>query len=46
MATAAGKTSIKHRTTSTVIAGKGRTLGDIVSPIFDENVHAIANSRG
>jgi hypothetical protein len=36
----------KRRTTSSLIAGKGRTLGDIVSPIFDENVHAIANSLG
>ena len=26
----------KRRTTSTRIAGKGRTLGDIVSPIVDE----------
>jgi hypothetical protein len=26
----------KRRTTSTLIAGKGKTLGDIVSPIFDE----------
>jgi hypothetical protein len=26
----------KRRTTSTLIAGKGRTLGDIVSPIVDE----------
>jgi hypothetical protein len=28
--------SEKRRTTSTLIAGKGRTLGDIVSPIVDE----------
>jgi hypothetical protein len=28
--------SRKRRTTSTLIAGKGRTLGDIVSPIVDE----------
>jgi hypothetical protein len=26
----------QQRTTSTVIAGKGRTLGDLVSPIVDE----------
>jgi hypothetical protein len=26
----------KRRTTSSLIAGKGRTLGDIVSPIVDE----------
>jgi hypothetical protein len=26
----------KRRTTSTRIAGKGRTLGDVVSPIVDE----------
>jgi hypothetical protein len=28
--------SRKRRTTSTLIAGKGKTLGDIVSPIVDE----------
>jgi hypothetical protein len=28
--------STKRRTTSALIAGKGRTLGDIVSPIVDE----------
>jgi hypothetical protein len=28
--------SRKHRTTSTLIAGKGKTVGDIVSPIVDE----------
>jgi hypothetical protein len=28
--------SIKRRTTSTLIAGKGKTVGDIVSPIVDE----------
>ncbi len=27
----------KRRTTSTRIAGKGRTLGDIVSPVVDEH---------
>jgi hypothetical protein len=27
--------SIKRRTTSKAIAGKGRTIGDIVSPILD-----------
>ena len=31
-----GKPSRKRRTTSTLIAGKGKTLGDIVSPIVDE----------
>ena len=29
-------TPIKRRSTSKAIAGKGRTLGDIVSPIVDE----------
>ncbi|TYQ26094.1 MULTISPECIES: hypothetical protein [unclassified Pseudanabaena] len=29
-------TQIKRRSPSKVIAGKGRTLGDIVSPIVDE----------
>jgi hypothetical protein len=28
--------STKCRTTSALIAGKGKTLGDIVSPIVDE----------
>jgi hypothetical protein len=28
--------SRKRRTTSTLIAGKGKTVGDIVSPIVDE----------
>ena len=28
--------SSKHRTTSALIAGKGKTVGDIVSPIVDE----------
>jgi hypothetical protein len=28
--------SAKRRTTSPLIAGKGKTLGDIVSPIVDE----------
>jgi hypothetical protein len=28
--------SRKRRTTSTLIAGRGKTLGDIVSPIVDE----------
>jgi hypothetical protein len=27
---------VKRRTTSPLIAGKGRTIGDIVSPIVDE----------
>jgi hypothetical protein len=36
----------KRRTTSSLIAGKGRTLGDIVNPIVDEDAQAIANSRG
>jgi hypothetical protein len=27
---------VNHRTTSPLIAGKGQTLGDIVSPIVDE----------
>ncbi|WP_310425474.1 hypothetical protein [Chamaesiphon sp. VAR_48_metabat_135_sub] len=28
--------SSKRRTTSTLIAGKGKTLGDIVTPIVDD----------
>jgi hypothetical protein len=32
----ASNPSRKRRTTSTLIAGKGKTLGDIVSPIVDE----------
>jgi hypothetical protein len=32
----ANNPSEKRRTTSSLIAGKGRTLGDIVSPIVDE----------
>lgn len=29
--------AIKHRQPSAVIAGKGKTLGDIISPIVDED---------
>jgi hypothetical protein len=37
---------VKRRTTSSLIAGKGRTVGDIVSPIVNKEAQAIANSRG
>ncbi len=30
------KISSKHRTPSAKIAGKGKTLGDIISPIIDD----------
>jgi hypothetical protein len=35
----------KRRTTSSLIAGKGRTLGDIVSPIVDEQDYFTQTQR-